>query len=233
MNRFTKSCQQFFKSSIRAICVTAKSTEEAKNRILALAFHEGNDHSMCPDSTEESVSWCKVKNGEKSSSTFAYGSIVLHELVIPSLKATILNGKVLDQCINAPHTNTNEACHHSLWKMAPKKQRIGHYEMDLAKCLSTMAWNDGYWSIKRILQQMGIEPGELFDKGFVEYDIKRANNGDRQVSVEYKIKRVQWKKSRFVLHNRQTKLDGVSYNSGAFIPGFGGSQDLDFDSDTE
>ena len=233
--RFTQSCQDFFKSSIRAICVTAKTTEEAKSRILALAYHEGNDHSMCPDSTEDSISWCKVKNGEKSSSSYAFGKVVLHELVVPALELSILNGNVLEQSINAPHTNTNEASHHQLWKMAPKKLRVGHHEMDLAACLSTLAWNDGYWSVKMIFQHMGIQPGELFDKGLVEYDIKRANNGDRQVSTEYKKKRVQWKKSRYAQHNQQSKNDGVSYNPGAFIPGFGGSRDLelDFESDVE
>nr|XP_022908980.1 uncharacterized protein LOC111420257 [Onthophagus taurus] len=114
------------------------------------------NHASCPEGAE---SWCAYRRAEAEGLNFKHDYLPLdpkvQEVLIPIYK-DLSRRELLDRCKGNNTQNNNESYNGLLWHFAPKHLHSGLKTIELSNYFATSIFNDGYSSILKIFNVMGV-----------------------------------------------------------------------------
>ncbi|XP_050526570.1 uncharacterized protein LOC126897202 [Daktulosphaira vitifoliae] len=142
------------------------NVDEMYKAIWATFYHlcstdEKPNHDNCPEGAE---SWCAYRRAEAEGmlSKFKHDYLPLDPEVEKGLKPIyedLSRHELLDRCKGSNTQNNNESYNGLLWHFSPKHLHNGLKTIELANFFATSIFNDGYSSILKIFNVMGVKVG--------------------------------------------------------------------------
>jgi len=86
--------------------------------------------------------------------------------------------ELLERCKGGNTQNNNESYNGLLWHFAPKHFHNGMKTIKLANFLAVSIFNDGFYSILKMLQVMDVIIGPIAKEYAIERDDSRINQAD-------------------------------------------------------
>lgn len=117
------------------------------------------NHGNCPEGAE---SWCAYRRAEAEElnlTKFKHDYLPLDPKVQEALKPIyedLSRRELLDRCKGNNTQNNNESYNGLLWHFAPKHLHSGLKTIELSNYFATSIFNDGYSSILKIFNVMGV-----------------------------------------------------------------------------
>ncbi|XP_074111004.1 uncharacterized protein LOC141535110 [Cotesia typhae] len=117
-----------------------------------------------PVSQEGAESWCAYRRAEAEgiTSTFKHDYLPLDPEVQEDIKPIyedLSRYELLDRCKGNNTQNNNESYNGLLWHFSPKHLHNGFKTIELSNNFATAIFNDGYSSILKIFNVMGVIVG--------------------------------------------------------------------------
>ncbi len=111
-------------------------------------------------------------------------------------------------------SNNNESIHASVWKRAPKSKYCGRKTIEIP-ALAFMQFNGGAEALLKVVDSLGVVPGETLAKVTSRLDVTRLRKADKAAHNESKTikKRVTMKLEE---ECKKTVEEGHLYKAGAY-----------------
>ncbi|CAH2100789.1 unnamed protein product [Euphydryas editha] len=149
-----------------AIMRNQDNVDEMYKAIWATFYHfcstdKNPNHKNCPEGAE---SWCAYRRAEAEGiiSTFKHDYLPLDPEVQEAIKPIyedLSRYELLDRCKGNNTENNNESYNGLLWHFSPKHLHNGFKTIELSNNFATAIFNDGYSSILKIFNVMGVIVG--------------------------------------------------------------------------
>ncbi|GFU22848.1 uncharacterized protein TNCV_4965961 [Trichonephila clavipes] len=165
-NRLTEheidNLQSYYGSAIRR---NHSSVQNMRQAIWAIFLHklstdEYPQHGFCPIGED---SWCGFKKAEASGKSYKHK----HSLPVAVVEAMrpifrdLSHPDLLKKCLHGKTQNPNESFHNVVWSCVPKATFVQIETLSLGVYDAVCSFNDGNVSKLKMLQKMGVEPGEF------------------------------------------------------------------------
>ncbi|KZC14907.1 hypothetical protein WN55_07615, partial [Dufourea novaeangliae] len=133
--------------------------------------------------------------------------------VIKPIYTDLCQDNLLERCLGG-NTQNNESFNGLLWHFAPKHIYSGAKTVEIASYLATAIYNDGYLSILKILNTMGIVIG-LAAKSFADtQDSRRILLCEKRHLEATKEARIARRKANAAIQEFYEEEEGVLYAPG-------------------
>ncbi|GFX32149.1 uncharacterized protein TNCV_1130811 [Trichonephila clavipes] len=164
-NRLTEheidNLQSYYGSAIRR---NHSSVQNMRQAIWAIFLHklstdEYPQHGFCPIGED---SWCGFKKAEASGKSYKYKNslpVTVVETMRPIFR-DLSHPDLLKKCLHRKTQNPNESFHNVVWSHVPKATFVQIETFSLGVYDAVCSFNDGNASKLKMLQKMGVEPGE-------------------------------------------------------------------------
>jgi hypothetical protein len=96
---------------------------------------------------------------------------------------------LLSKCLHGKTQNVNEALNQLIWKRCPKDLFVGSKTVEMGVADAVATYNDGAITIARVLNNLGITPGEFTMGGIRATDNTRIAKADRKILKAAKSRR--------------------------------------------
>ncbi|GFU87595.1 uncharacterized protein TNCV_2935171 [Trichonephila clavipes] len=165
-NRLTeheiKNLQSYYGSAIRR---NHSSVQNMWQAIWAIFLHklstdEYPQHGFCPIGED---SWCGFKKAEASGKSYKHKNslpVAVVEAMRPIFR-DLSHPDLLKKCLHGKTQNPNESFHNIVWSRVPKATFVQIETLSLGVYDAVCSFNDGNVSKLKMLQKMGVEPGEF------------------------------------------------------------------------
>ncbi|GFX70517.1 uncharacterized protein TNCV_874911 [Trichonephila clavipes] len=165
-NRLTEheidNLQSYYGSAIRR---NHSSVQNMRQAIWAIFLHklstdEYPQHGFCPIGED---SWCGFKKAEASGKSYKHKNslpVAVVEAMRPIFR-DLSHPDLLKKCLHGKTQNPNESFHNVVWSRVPKATFVQIETLSLGVYDVVCSFNDGNVSKLKMLQKMGVEPGEF------------------------------------------------------------------------
>ncbi|GFS80505.1 uncharacterized protein TNCV_3178871 [Trichonephila clavipes] len=165
-NRLTEheidNLQSYYGSAIRR---NHSSVQNMRQAIWAIFLHklstdEYPQHGFCPIGED---SWCGFKKAEASGKSYKHKNslpVAVVEAMRPIFR-DLSHPDLLKKCLHGKTQNPNESFHNVVWSRVPKATFVQIETLSLGVYDAVCSFNDGNVSKLKMLQKMGVEPGEF------------------------------------------------------------------------
>ncbi|XP_032682124.1 uncharacterized protein LOC116849269 [Odontomachus brunneus] len=167
-----------------AIIHNSDSVDAMKDAIWATFYHkcstdENPQHDKCPPGES---SWCKWKQAE-ANNVLEYehpAPLTLQvQEVIRSIYEDLSSDDLLKRYVDG-YTQNNECFNSLIWSFAPKHIFCTRKTIEIASFLAACIFNEGFNSVLRIMEAMGIKIGMNASIMATREDNKRRRNADKR-----------------------------------------------------
>lgn len=181
-----------------AITRHSNSLQDMKNAVWATFYHKCStdknpQHKYCPTGSTSSCSWRRAE-AEGTLNDYTHDAPLTDKVqeIIKPIYENLSNDELLERCLGGNTQNNNESFNGLLWHFAPKHLYCGVKTIKIAAYLATIIFNEGYNSILKTFEIMGITIGPV-TRSFAEkrdnYRIKIAEKRHTEASKEARIVR--------------------------------------------
>ncbi|GFW87589.1 uncharacterized protein TNCV_4485541 [Trichonephila clavipes] len=120
-------------------------------------------------------SWCGFKKAEASGKSYKHKNSLPVAVVeaMNSIFRDISHPDVLKKCLHGKTQNPNESFHNVIWSRVPKATFVQIETLSLGVYDAVCSFNDGNISKLKMLQKLGVEPGEYSVSAMKFLDIYR------------------------------------------------------------
>ncbi|GFW36045.1 uncharacterized protein TNCV_4929081 [Trichonephila clavipes] len=165
-NRLTEheigNLQSYYGSAIRR---NHSSVQNMRQTIWAIFLHklstdEYPQHGFCPIGED---SWCGFKKAEASGKSYKHKNslpVAVVEAMRP-IFSDLSHPDLLKKCLHGKTQNPNESFHNVVWSRVPKATFVQIETLSLGVYDAVCSFNDGNVSKLKMLQKMGVDPGEF------------------------------------------------------------------------
>ncbi|GFT33278.1 uncharacterized protein TNCV_4767581 [Trichonephila clavipes] len=165
-NRLTEheidNLHSYYVSAIRR---NHSSVQNMRQAIWAIFLHklstdEYHQHVFCPIRED---SWCGFKKAEASGKSYKHKNslpVAVVEAMRPIFR-DLSHPDLLKKCLHGKTQNPNESFHNVVWSRVPKATFVQIETLSLGVYDAVCSFNDGNVSKLKMLQKMGVEPGEF------------------------------------------------------------------------
>ncbi|GFU63451.1 uncharacterized protein TNCV_44971 [Trichonephila clavipes] len=141
------------------------SVQNMRQAIWAIFLHklstdEYPQHGFCPIGED---SWCGFKKAEASGKSYKHKNslpVAVVEAMRPIFR-DLSHPDLLKKCLHGKTQNPNESFHNVVWSRVPKATFVQIETLSLGVYDAVCSFNDGNVSKLKMLQKMGVEPGEF------------------------------------------------------------------------
>ncbi|GFU85968.1 transposable element Tcb2 transposase [Trichonephila clavipes] len=141
------------------------SVQNMRQAIWAIFLHklssnEYPQHGFCPIGED---SWCGLKKAEASGKSYKHKNslpVAVVEAMRPIFR-DLSHPDLLKKCLHGKTQNPNESFHNVVWSRVPKATFVQIETLSLGVYDAVCSFNDGNVSKLKMLQKMGVEPGEF------------------------------------------------------------------------
>ncbi|GFY18224.1 uncharacterized protein TNCV_2046301 [Trichonephila clavipes] len=145
-------------------------------------------HGFCPIGED---SWCGFKKAEASGKSYKHKNslpVAVVEAMRPIFR-DLSHPDLLKKCLHGKTQNPNESFHNVIWSRVPKATFVQIETLSLGVYDAVCSFNDGNVSKLKMLQKMGVEPGEFSHYNVVESgpSFAEANLKQTKASVLFKL----------------------------------------------
>ncbi|GFS92476.1 uncharacterized protein TNCV_1159641 [Trichonephila clavipes] len=165
-NRLTEheidNLQSYYGSAIRR---NHSSVQNMRQAIWAIFLHklstdEYPQHGFCSIGED---SLCGFKKAEASGKSYKHKNslpVAVVEAMRPIFR-DLSHPDLLKKCLHGKTQNPNESFHNVVWSRVPKATFVQIEKLSLGVYDAVCSFNDGNVSKLKMLQKMGVEPGEF------------------------------------------------------------------------
>ncbi|GFT99826.1 uncharacterized protein TNCV_748891 [Trichonephila clavipes] len=154
--------QPYYGSAIRR---NHSSVQNMRQAIWAIFLHklstdEYPQHGFCPIGEDSS---CGFKKAEASGKSYKHKNrhpVTVVEAMRPIFR-DLSHPDLLKKCLHGKTQNPNESFHNVIWSRVPKVTFVQIETLSLGVYDAVCSFNDGNVSKLKMLQKMGVEPGEF------------------------------------------------------------------------
>ncbi|GFV17924.1 uncharacterized protein TNCV_4020311 [Trichonephila clavipes] len=125
-----------------------------------LSTDEYPQHGFCPIGED---SWCGFKKAEASGKSYKHKNslpVAVVEAMRPIFR-DLSHPDLLKKCLHGKTQNPNESFHNVVWSRVPKETFVQIETLSLGVYDAVCSFNDGNVSKLKMLQKMGVEPGNF------------------------------------------------------------------------
>ncbi|GFT75277.1 uncharacterized protein TNCV_950951 [Trichonephila clavipes] len=148
-----------------AIRKNHSSVQNMRQAIWAIFLHklstdEYPQHGFCPIGED---SWCGFKKAEASGKSYKHKNslpVAVVEAMRPIFR-DLSHPDLLKKFLHGKTQNPNESFHNVVWSRVPKATFVQNEILSLGVYDAVCSFNDGNVSKLKMLQKMGVEPGEF------------------------------------------------------------------------
>lgn len=173
------------------------SAEEMKKAVWGTFDHkcstdEEPKHENCPPGEN---SWCKwrVAEAKNELADFHHEPALqksVQEAIRPVYEA-LSRDDLLQRCTGGNTQNDNECFNSCLWKLVPKHLHCGEQTVKIAAYISAGIFNEGYSSILKTMQALGIVLGRNSVNFATKTDDRRVESAENKLSELNKKARIE------------------------------------------
>lgn len=196
------------------------SAENMKNAIWAVFYHNisTNDepqHQYCPPGKE---SWCKWRAAEAHGTLSSFNhkpplNKNVEDAIKPVFEALSADD-LLNRCTGGNTQNSNESVNACIWKLAPKHLHCASETIEISTYIAASLFNEGYITILKIMDCLGIAVGLEANNFAKTSDSKRIVSAEENMTYHAKAAAAS-KKADQVAQNELYKADeGLMYGPG-------------------
>ncbi|GFX30203.1 uncharacterized protein TNCV_1963101 [Trichonephila clavipes] len=147
------------------------SVQNMRQAIWAIFLHklstdEYPQHGFCPIGED---SWCGFKKAEASGKSYKHKNslpVAVVEAMRPIFR-DLSHPDLLKKCLHGKTQNLNESFHNVVWSRVPKATFVQIETLSLGVYDAVCSFNDGNISKLKMLQKMGVEPGNFHDEAYI------------------------------------------------------------------
>ncbi|GFW30327.1 uncharacterized protein TNCV_3850981 [Trichonephila clavipes] len=199
--------QQYYGLAIRR---NMNSMSDMFKAVWAIYFHKLStdsvpQHGLCPTSQD---TWCGFNKAKLLGENYSHKHS-LPEPVILAIKPifkSLSDKKQLEKCTHGKTQNPNESFNHCIWERLPKTT------LKIGVMYAVITFNDGAQIRIRVLEEIGIKPGNYMRKALRIIDNKRVCEAEIAIHKASKEARIRNKREKQNLE-QSNQLD---YSAGLF-----------------
>ncbi|GFT95724.1 uncharacterized protein TNCV_310991 [Trichonephila clavipes] len=209
--------QSYYGSAIRR---NHSSVQNMRQAIWAIFLHklstdEYPQHGFCPIGED---SWCGFKKAEASGKSYKHKNslpVAVVEAMRPIFR-DLSHPDLLKKCLHGKTQNPNESFHNVVWSRVPKATFVQIETLSLGVYDAVCSFNDGNVSKLKILQKMGVEPGEFSVSAMKLLDRERLMKAIYAFSGRSKKIRKDNRRKRKKEDNIKKNKVKTGYSAGSF-----------------
>lgn len=203
-----------------AIRRNSDSTERMRSEIWAAYYHkistdENPQHSYCPPGSE---SWCKWRQSEAAGTLDTYEHPPAldddAQQILKPIYEELTAENLLERCIGSNTQNNNESFNACVWHLAPKHLFAGKKIVDIATYISACIFNEGFASLLKIMETMGITIGPQAEQLARNRDERRVSSANRRSTDNSKEARTARQNERSEQIEEYERSEGILYGAG-------------------
>ncbi|XP_067213596.1 uncharacterized protein [Linepithema humile] len=196
------------------------SAEEMRKAVWATFDHkcstdEKPKHENCPP---DENSWCKWRvaeaKGELADFHHEPALIASVQEAIRPIYEALSSDDLLQRCTGGNTQNDNESFNACLWKLVPKHLHCGEQTIRIAAYIASGIFNEGYSSILKTMQTLGIVIGtnsRNFAAKTDEERVKSANASQSELIKKARIEKISAQVQQNMLFEDE---EGTLYGAG-------------------
>ena len=198
-----------------------KAVEKMQRNIKAVLYHstklkdEKLRHQFCPSS-----SWCAYQNSQGCTDPkFINKPYHLDEIFLEFLLPLfdrLSSTKLLKRCLPGFSQNVNESFNSLIWIRCPKNRNKGMKVVEIATGSAVLQFNVGASGKHAIMNNLGIPSGTHTEEGSNKKDRRRIAQSSSRLKQKFKRARQVIRQAKLKEDERLKRLEGVTYESGAF-----------------
>ncbi|GFX47631.1 uncharacterized protein TNCV_3016501 [Trichonephila clavipes] len=220
-NRLTEheidNLQSYYGSAIRR---NHSSVQNMRQAIWAIFLHklstdEYPQHGFCPIGED---SWCGFKKAEALGKSYKHKSslpVAVVEAMCPIFR-DLSHPDLLKKRLHGKTQNPNESFHNVIWSRVPKATFVQIETLSLGVYDAVCSFNDGNVSKLKMLQKMGVEPGEFSVSAMKLLDRERLMKATYAFSGRSKKIRKDKRRKRKKEDNIKKNKVKTGYSAGSF-----------------
>lgn len=203
-----------------AIRRNSDSIENMRREIWATLYHKLStdkkpQHQFCPEGPKSWCSWQKSKF-EKDLANYKHKPALPLQVfnAIKPIYKDFSTDDLLSRCLGGYTQNSNESFNSLVWSIAPKTVSSGKTVLEIATNLTVGIYNDGYFSVMQVLQELGVTIGENCQNFCEKVDSLRIKLSDRSLTEEAQEARRVSTSSRKEDEQENLETEGQLYGAG-------------------
>jgi len=193
------------------------SVEGMQRAVLAILYHRASSdknpmHQYCPKGAD---SWC---GWQRDAQNYTHHN-VLPKAVFREIKPIfnrLADRKQLERCAKGLTQNANESINSIIWQLCPKERFVGAETIETAVAIAVCKFNDGSYSLKKLLDYMRIKDGQFTNLSLWSQDEARVWKSDYHSSETVKLRRKKRRHERKGYEDTRKENEGETYSSGNF-----------------
>jgi len=196
------------------------SLEEMRKEIWATLYHklstdEKPQHDNCPSGVDSWCSWQKAK-AENALNAYKHKSALSTEVfdAITPIYEDLSRDDLLERCLGGFTQNNNECFNSTVWNFAPKSTSSNKKVLDIATDMAVCIFNDGMFSIMKIMKVLELQIGLHCYNFCTEADARRVEQAESSLSDVVKKSRLACRAAKKMDDDANADLDGVWYGAG-------------------
>jgi len=196
------------------------SAEDMKNAVWAVFYHNIStnkkpQHMYCPAGKE---SWCKWRVAE------AYGTLTSFKHKPPLLEKVqdatrpvfeaLSSNDLMQRCTGGNTQNSNESVNACVWKLAPKHLHCAAKTVEIATYIAVSLFNEGYITILKIMDLLGIAVRIEVNNFAREANAKRVTTAENSLTDSARAAALSKKAVQVSQMEQYEVEEGVMYGPG-------------------
>ncbi|GFT69180.1 uncharacterized protein TNCV_2253431 [Trichonephila clavipes] len=182
-----------------------------------LSTDEYPQHGFCPIGKD---SWCGFKKAETSCKSYKHKNslpVAVVEAMRPIFR-DLSHPDLLKKCLHGKTQNPNESFHNVIWSRVPKATFVQIETLSLGVYDAVCSFIDGNVSKLKMLQKLGVEPGEFSVSAMKLLDRERLMKAIYAFSGRSKKIRKDKRRKRKKDNIKKNKVK-TGYSAGSFLRG--------------
>lgn len=189
------------------------SVENMRNEIWAGFYHKIStkpQHQYCD------ISWCKYLQAQKDNEPYEHKPPLQDDVqaMIKPVYESLTKDDLLKRCLGRNTQNNNESYNHSLWMLASKHVFSGKTVIEIAAWVSACVFNEGNFTVLKIMELMGIKIGPYASHSAEKRDEERLKQAERVSTEQSKEARTNKKEAKSAKQEMFEEVEGLLYGSG-------------------
>lgn len=174
-----------------------------RRAVWAIYFHKSStdeepSHNLCPKGQD---SWCKYQKNITGGEPYQHKHSLPREVmeIIKPVFRDLSDQELLKKCMHGRTQNPNECFNSIIWERLPKNVFVQLETLKLGVMDAINTFNDGSISRTKVLEYMGIEPGQNMVRGLKAIDqlrVAEANEAAEMMTKEARSKKRLQKRKR-------------------------------------
>lgn len=217
-NNLINDLTLYYGMAIRRNC--NESVAVMKKAVWATLYHkistdEKPQHQDCPVGKDSWCKWQKAKANNELQS-FQHKKAMKEEIfeAIKPVYEDLTREDLLSRCMGGYTQNSNESFNSVVWNMAPKHHSNGKIPIDIAAYIAVCTFNDGYKSIMKVMEVLGLKIGENCYNYCLENDDVRIQKAESSLHEKAKEARKAAKATSKKVEASYLEEEGEQYGAG-------------------